>query len=435
MLPGMSQKRARAARAASPRTPKRAPQTVRATGPADLLRHIPDLLPVEPVDSLVVVLFRRSAGTRSRSHGGMRVDLQHTDDPERLAAWASSVLGMVLQVEGVTGVAIAAYTPEPFAPSGRPPAAVQVRAVAKQAERMGLEVLHRFVVAPDGWAPLGDPDLPRGGYPLALIDPDGPRRPRVDPLGEPDPASRAQRERFQEQYAAWWRRRTGPGGELHGVDLDRSGAAPTTAGPSWMGPPPSQSPMDRFRYGLDLHALVDLVEGILEPHDHAEAPCACRALLAAIVERQGMIAMLLAQVGWGAGFGREVWTAFADPQHRLKSHHRMLDALGGAFRRPDVERIDAAIAALLEVRTYRASPRVLSGVDEALAWLHWASGASSTAAKLAERSLLSLPDRDLAPIVLERAERGMLPGWAYRRDASKPDPYRALLAAPERAAG
>jgi hypothetical protein len=408
-------------------------------GPADLLRHVPDLLPVDPEDSLVLILFRRSHGTKSRTHGAMRVDLLHADDPEQLDPWAAAVLGRVLHVDGVTGVAIAAYTPETFAPSGRPPAADQVRAVARQAERMGLEVLDRFCVAADGWGSLGDPELPRGGNPLSLLEPEEPREPRRDPLARPEPAAEALSDRFADHYEQWWTRPEGPGGVLHGVDLGEP--APTgDVGPasmlSLLRPPAGESAMDRYRWGRDIEAVVDLVEGILVPHDDDGRPCPCRALLLSLVVRQGLIGLLLAQIAWGPAFGREVWTAVSAPDGRTRSIDRMLDAIGGGrFRRPDTDRIDAGIAALQEVATYVDLPSTGAGIDEALSWLHWACGASSTAGRLAERALGQDDDRDIAPTLLAKAQRGVLPQWAFRKDPRKPDRFASLLVDPEHAAG
>jgi hypothetical protein len=416
----MSQKRARASRSDStaPRT-RRPQQVVRAMGPADLLRFVPELLPVDPEDSLVLILFRHTHGTRSRTQGAMRVDLRHSEDAEELEAWASAVLGRILDVDGVTGVAIAAYTPETFAPSGRPPAAAQVRAVARQAERMGLEVLDRFCVGADGWGSLGDPDLPRGGRPLALLEPAEARAPRHDPLAEAAAAPEEQRDRFAEHYGAWWDEPEGPGGVLHGVDLGR------------VRPGEEQAAMDRYRWGRDVDAVVALVEGVLQPHADADRPCACRGLLLALVVRQGLIGLLLAQIAWGPAFGKEVWTAVSAPDGRRRSIDRMLDAIaGGRFRRPDTDRIDAGVAALAEVASYVDLPRTGAGIDEALAWLHWARGASSTAARLAERALQQDTDRDIAPILLAKAQRGVLPEWAFRKDPRKPDRFDVLLTTP-----
>jgi hypothetical protein len=418
MLPGMPKKRSRRSRPAS-----RRPVVVRPVAPEGLLQLVPELLPVEPEDSLVLVLFARSKGTRSRTHGAMRLDLRHTDDPEELDAWATAILGQALRVDGVTGVAVVAYTPETFAPSGRPPAAAQVRAVARQAERMGLEVLDRFCVAADGWGSLDDPELPRGGRALALIEPGEPRRPRLGNAEELPLAPLEQRRRFDAQFVSWWASAGGPGGVLHGVVLAEPGSSFGIAAE----PEPA---MERYRWGRGIDEVVELVEGMLEPHDEdaGDGPCACRALLLAIAERQGLLGLLLAQIAWGPDFGTELWTAANAPAGRDRSMERMATALGGGrFRRPDVDRIEAAIGALRETASYVVPAADRAGLDDALSWLHWARGGSSTAARYAERAIERRPDRDIAPIVLGKVQRGELPAWAFRADPGKADPFEALL--------
>ena len=404
-----------------PAASRRAPVVVKAMGPADLLRHVQDLAGVDPEDSLVLLLFKRSQGTRSRTHGAMRVDLQHTEDPDALERWAAAVLGTALEVEGVTGVAVAVYTPETFAPSGRPPAVAQIRAVARQASRMGLEVLDRFCVAADGWGSLDDPELPRGGRPLAEIEPAGraPRRPRA--VVDLPPAPDAARLAFAGHLLDWWSRADGPGGRLHGVRLAEPGSA--------FGPAAETEPaMERYRWGRDVTEVVDLVEAMLEPHDPgADGPCPCRALLLALAERQGLENLVLLQLAWGRPLGMELWTAVNAPQGRERSLDRMVQAMGGGrFRRPDLDRVDAAIAALLETSTY-VHPGDRAPLDGMLAWLHWASGASSAAAAYAERALRSHPGRDVPSLVLAKVQRGELPRWAFRPHPGRRDPFADLL--------
>lgn len=432
MLTGMSKQRAQRRprpTTARPTTARRAPVLVRATGPADLLRHVPELVAVDPADSLVVILFARSQGTKSRTHGALRVDLPHTADEAELQRWASAVLQTALRVEGLTGVALAVYTPETFAPSGRLPAAAPLRAAAKQAERMGLEVLGRFSVAADGWGSLDDPDLPRGGRALSLIEPAGPVARRLRTPADVTLASGARRRRFSAQYAEWWARAEGPGGVLHGVPLQRPG--------SGFGVAAEREPaMQRYRWGRDIVEVVDLTEAMLEPHDpDAETPCACRALLFALAERQGVENLVLLQFAWGRDLGLELWTAANAPRGRDASLQRLTAAIsGGRFRRPDIDRIDAAIAALIDTAQY-VPPEDRAPLDSMLCWLHWASGGSSVAAAYAERALRAHPGRDIPSLVLGKVRQGEMPAWAFRRNPTKPDPYEALVGQQHAAAG
>ena len=62
-------------------------------------------------------------------------------------------------------------------------------------------------------------------------------------------------------------------------------------------------------------------------------------------------------------------------------------------------------------------------------------GASSTAERLAQRALGQDDDRDIAPTLLVKAQRGVLPQWAFTKDPRKPDRFRALLEDDELAAG
>jgi hypothetical protein len=402
-------------------TPPRQPQLVRAMGPADLLRFVPDLVAVDPDDSLVLVLFTHSRGTKSRTRGAMRIDLLHDDDPAVLERWAGGVLQQVLQVDGITGVAVVAYTPETFAPGGRPPAAPQVRAVARQAARMGLEVLDRFCVGADGWGSLDDPELPRGGRPLAEIEPTTRERRRPRRAAEIEDASEAACDVFAGHLERWWTRADGTGGELHGVRLTEPGSS--------FGPAAEAAPaMERYRWGEDTAEVIDLVEAMLEPHEPAgESPCPCRALLYALASRQGIENLVLLQIAWGRPFAAEMWSAAHAPAGRERSFDRLVEAIGGGrFRRPDTDRIEVAIEVLLEIAAY-VPPSLRAPVDGMLAWLHWACGASSAAASYATRALAQQPGRDVPTLVLAKVQRNELPRWAFRADAGRPDPFEALV--------
>lgn len=419
MLPGMSKRSA--SRKTRPSRVRKGPAVVRAMGSADLLRFVPDLVAVDPQDSLVVVLFRHSQGTRSRTRGAMRIDLLHSEDPVETERWAEALLGQVLRVEGITGVAVVAYTDESFAPSGRPPAAAQIRAVARQAERVGLEVLDRFCVAADGWGSLGDPLLPRGGRPLEEIEPAERRRALPRRAEEVVLAPLEKQQAFQLDYADWWTRADGPGGVLHGASLAEPGSSFGIAAET-------EPAMERYRWGRDIDEVVAIVEGMLEPHDEADGPCPCRALLLALAERQGVMNLVLAQIAWGPAFGTELWTAANAPKGRERSLDRMVAAIGGGrFTRPDADRIERAVAVLLETAGYIPLPADRAPIDDMLSWLHWAHGGSSAAADHATRALRADPGRDVAAVVLAKIRRGDLPEWAFRPDPRKPDPFESLL--------
>jgi hypothetical protein len=191
--------------------------------------------------------------------------------------------------------------------------------------------------------------------------------------------------------------------------------------------PEGEPAMERYRWGRDVGEVVDLVEGMLEPHDEGgDEPCPCRALLLALAERQGIENLVLLQLAWGRALGQEMWTAVNAPGGRRRSLDRLVAALaGGRFRRPDPDRVEAAVAALLETSAY-VPVEHRAPLDGMLAWLHWAVGGSSAAASYATRALQRHPGRDVPSLVLAKVQRNELPEWAFRRDGRR-DPYAALL--------
>ncbi len=392
------------------------PSVVRCATADDLLRLVPQLVVGGLRDSVVLVLFRGR-----RTHGALRVDAPRGVRGRRLEAWSDHLLGIACRVDGVDGVVAVAYTDDPFAPSGRPPQTGPLRALARAAHRMGLEVRDLLCVAPDGWGSLLDAELPRGGRPLGLLDPrpGDPVRPAMR-VPVPVPASEAARAAFAAALRRWWTHPEGPGGVLHGVDLRRAGAA--------SGPAVASAPaMERYRWGRDQQDVVALVEGMLDPHDDEDpdAPCPCRALLHAIGDRQGLENLMLVQFGWGADLGADLWRAADAGDVTAPALDDLAAAVGGgAFRRPDVQRLERAIAVLTRVAGL-VDDADRASVDGMLAWLHWALGAGSIAAELARRALEREPDRDLALLVAARTTAGDLPEWAFREDPTAPDPLRS----------
>ena len=395
------------------RTASAPPTVVRCATAADLLRLVPQLVAVDTRDSVVLVLFRGR-----RTHGALRVDAPRGVTGERLGAWAARMLGTVCKVEGADGVVPIAFTDDAFAPSGRPPQAEVLRALNRAAERMGLEVRDLLCVAADGWGSLLDPDLPRGGRPLDELapregDPERPRRAVPVPL----PASEAARDAFVDALARWWTHPEGPGGVLHGVDLRRPGSA--------FGPAAGQRPaMQRYRWGEDQADVVALIERMLDPHEEEDPdrPCPCRALLYAIGSRQGLENLMLVQFGWGAGLAQRLWRVAHAGDRDSPVLDRLAAAIGGGMiRRPDVDRLERAVAVVTAVSALVEEP-VRAPLDGMLSWLHWALGASSVAAALASRALALEPDRDLPLLVAARTRAGELPEWAFREDPTAPDP-------------
>lgn len=392
------------------------PTVVRCSTAADLLRLEPLLVDVPAHDSLVLVLFR---GTRT--HRAMRLDLLRSRTPHIMRGWAAQALGRACRVEGVDGIVPVVHTDDAFAPTGRLPRADLLRILGRQARAMGLEVRDLLCVAADGWGSLLDPELPRGGRPLAEIAPrDGDPQPSPRTVPEYGERSRAARSAFARALERWWVHPEGPGGVLHGVDLRRRGTA--------FGRAAALRPaMQRYRHGEDTADLVRLVERVLDPHDDAaDRPCPCRALLFALATRQGLETLVLVQFGWGQQLAQEVWQAVNSGDGTAAGLDVLQAAIGGlAFRRPDVDRVERAIEVLVAVGEHvPAADR--APVDGMLAWLHWAIGSGSIAGALANRAQRADPGRDVPSFVLSRVGGGVLPEWAYAEDPAALDPLREL---------
>lgn len=384
---------------------------VKAADAADLLRYLPALAGVPVDDSLVLMLFR---GTRTT--GALRFDLPHALRAEHLRRWASTVVGTACRLDGITGVVAVVVTPDTFAPSGRPPGTDVLRAIARWARLVGLEVQGELCVAGDGWGSLRDPDLPRGGRPLSEVEPvrlDGARP--LTTLPEPGRASAAAQDRFARQFAAWWLLPEGPGGTLHGVPLDAPGAA--------FGVPDERDPaMERYRFGVDQEQLTELIERMLDPHDDAgDVPCPCRALLAALAGRPGLPGLVLLQFALGHALGDRLWTAVSGGDPAAPEIDLIRRALIGDHRRPDADRLRAAIAAVAQAEAL-SPPAERAGVVAMLAWLYWASGGGSIAGALADRALAEDPRQELAQHVKALTDAGRLPGWAFSEDPAA-DPF------------
>jgi hypothetical protein len=125
-----------------------------------------------------------------------------------------------------------------------------------------------------------------------------------------------------------------------------------------------------------------------------------------------------------------------EPTGRKASLDRLVAALGGGrFRRPDTDRIELAIAVLLETAAFVPDEADRAPLDGMLAWLHWACGASSAAASYALRALRHHPGRDVPSLVLAKVQRNELPQWAFRVHPGRPDPFEQLVADAQAVAG
>lgn len=392
---------------------------VQAHAAEDLLALVPQLLGFTPESSLVIVLF---AGRRSR--GALRLTLPSGAPTSERAATtvAERALDFVGRAPGVDGVVPVLFVDEPFgrrtATDGRasPPGRAVADAFMRLAAARGLVVKDALCSARDGWGSYLDPEVPIGGRPTALVS----ASPVTDiapvredlvtteiPLAPPDRCAAVQ--------AAI-------------EDLERRLDAAVVAAEGIAAPEVAFS--RGFAHAVErLSALPVLFESALARGcDDASVQDVAELLVA--LGRSWASDVALMQWAFGRPLGDELFDA--EREHRssptglgatdlgdIEVFHRVARLLTGDGPRPDVERIQAAIALLLHVtglapEPYRPSPLCM------LAWFSWALGQSTRAAGFLAQLAEIDPGNSLAPTVRAMVDRGHLPDWAFARDGDRP---------------
>ena len=354
---------------------------IRAAGAADLLAMIPALVGFEPRNSVVLVAFR---GNRTR--GAMRFDLPASG----FTRFATTTIGMFCKIGGVDGVVPVIRTDEPFEERSD-----LLGTLVRRLEQSGFRVLGALWHSSTGWGSYFDPEVPEGGHPLADIASSpvvsqipADARPMELPERVPD-ADEASRGRMRDQLALLRQR------------LER-----------WDESDPDSDP------GADLSRLEDLpffAEGALEWDDSAVDSHG--ALLLFAIQGPPVRDLVMLQWAYEQEFGDAMWSAdtcmgvearkrHADPH--VEAAERMM----GRGPRPDPERIERAIA-LLRTLVSRADDAERPAPLCMLAWLNWALGRASVAARHLEEALAIDPEYGMAELLDTMWSNGMLPEWAF----------------------
>lgn len=369
---------------------------LRATDSAAFLGIVPTLAGFTPRRSIVLLPFH---GTRT--DGAMRLDLP--PDGADIEAYADAAVSLLARVRGTDAVAVVVYTdeePEATRDGLVLPHAVAVDELLGCAEDAGLRIVDALCVTPSGWSSYveRDPDL----HPLAEIccPSEGPDAPGISE----DQAAGA---RLPDVDLAEKERVGRAALELAAL-LDEDGEA--------KGRVTGRENPQLIAALVLLEDVPAFFESVLSAPD-ALPPYATATLLWCM-ERPLLRDVAIAQ--WASDLAGGVraldaQTAFA------KSGEMVPDELGRLFLgqgpAPDFDRLRLALAVVREAAA-RAPRAARPAPLTAAAWLSWALGRASHAARYLELVREIDPRYSLAALLETMIAGAMLPEWAFRRSSA-----------------
>lgn len=392
---------------------------IRAAGAADFLALVPRLLGFLPECSLVLVPF---AGNRTL--GALRLDLPDLADTAELDRFASTFIGMVCKVANADAVAAVVFTDTAIAGGESLPHDLLVRALLTRADLCGLRGSEALCLAPDGWGSYLDPATPPGGHPLADIPFDhealadlpltrgdqgaGAELPDVG-LAEKERVGRALR-RLESAL-----RLARCGDESDEPDPDAAVAAGAPDAPD----------ADAFLGAYLLGDPPALFEDALWWHPDELLPAQAAALTWALA-RPALRDIALVQWAGDQERGDEALDAQLVWNDGAPYPSELATTMWGDGPVPDPDRLLAALTLVREVAA-RAPRELRPGPLSACAWLAWALGRSTHAARYATTACEIEPDHGMAGIMLAFVNSAHLPEWAYERPAPPDIPVTRLV--------
>lgn len=371
---------------------------LRATDSADFLGIIPALAGFTPRRSIVLLPFRGS-----RTDGAMRLDLPH--ETTDLGDYADAAVGLMARVTGTDAVAVVVYTDEESHPTRDGlvlPHAVAVDELLGCAEDAGLRVVDALCVTPSGWSRYLD-RLPELRSLTEIRHPaDVPTA--GDICGDQSAGTDLPAVDFAEKE------RVGLATVELTALLSRDDTNPLTG---------RENPQLLAALVL-LEDVPALYESVLVEPD-ALSPFTTAALLWCLEHpmlRDVAIAQWATDLAGGV-CALEAQTAFA------MSGEMVPDELGRLFLgqglAPDIERLRRALsvvraAAARAPRALRTAPLTVA------AWLSWALGRATHAGHYLELAREIDPTYTLAALLETMITSAILPDWAFRRAALRPEP-------------
>ncbi|MDJ0336019.1 DUF4192 family protein [Salinibacterium sp. G-O1] len=382
---------------------------------ADFLSAVPVLLGFRPRNSIVCVAFR---GRRTAEL--LRLDLPRQRRSNQKAV-ASTIVGMLSRITGISGASMIIYTDETFEGEHGIPQLELGRMLSARIHGAGFHLPNALCVAGDGWADYFDTGYPRQGHPLSMIT-------------DSEVASQLS------------------GHEVLN-DLDDVAALPERD-------PLIAERLEFLLDGFERHTDEAMLElnRLTKLMDVDPASCSCSiaenptpplevsAWMLSMAQRPSDRDVMSITIAFGCEFGEAILQSNAQ-YHLLQAEsgstmdevvQREVDAgridlddsnnlLGGkGSRRPNVPRVKGCIELLKELIAnipdhYRPGPLCM------LSWLQWSLGRGSAAGTASDMALAIDPNHSMALLLNTMLDAGMLPEWVYgggdaAASAARPDP-------------
>lgn len=354
---------------------------VRAADAAHLLSLVPQLLGYTPTQSLVIIPM-----ARGRSLGAMRVDLPPNDAD--LDAVASSVMGMVCRIPQADAVVAVVYTVA-SARRGLPEGDL-IDALRRSADSCGLGVTDALTVAGDGWGSHFSTEV-RSLTELDTAMPPG------------DQASGADVPAASPALVA------GVAAATSSIEA----ALTVLCGIPSVGDPSGRIDPTALEAACALDDLPALFEDALGWDAAALDPMRAAVLLWCLMRPSLRDVALVQWSSDRAGGDRAL-----DAQRRWEDGEDypadLAEVMWGEGARPDPERLERALTLVRHVAG-AADPSQTPGPLATAAWMSWALGRSTHAARFADAALKVDSRHGLADIVRSFVEASHLPDWAFRR--------------------
>lgn len=377
--------------------------TVKAADAAEFLALVPRMLGYTPTRSIVVVPMgpvgtaSRGGARRSRSMGGMRLDLP--SDESAVDGFAATLIGMVCRIPRAESLVAIVYGDEGVA--GGLPHEPLASAVRRASDASGLELIDMLVIGPDGWASHLRPG--EGIRPLTELL-------TFDRTLPPAPAGDQRRDAdLPDATEADWRRTAQARRSLEAaLEVVCDVRVPDDPGPGRDRVDPAA-----LEAACELDDLPGLFERALtwQPDDLTAMRT---AMLSWVLSRPSLRDIALVQWATDIRGGAQAMEAQLRWEDGADYPPDLASVMWGEGACPDPERLEKALRLARHIAA-RAEREQRPGSLAMCAWISWALGRSTHADWYAREALEIEEDHGLADIVRSFVAATHLPDWAFAR--------------------